>query len=378
MTSAAEAGMEEKSFMPETCYLIQETHIPSKAKFPVIDAHNHLWGGFDKIDEMVHVMDDVGVIACSDLTSNVKIDWRDGGYSLRDGNIDDFIRFTRSSWPGRFYGFTTATFNRPADRPLFLDPKQFVEKTISVLNEHMNKGIKGLKILKELGLHYRDNQGKLIHVDDDFLAPVWEEAGRLGMPVLIHQSDPYGFFEPVTPENEHYSTLKKYPDWGFADPKFPAKKELLDRRDRLVKDHPGTVFILPHVANYAENLGYVSELLNRHKNIYIDFSARLDELGRQPYTARDFMIKYQDRIVFGTDMPLSGEMYRCYFRFLETRDEYFIPPDYDGSFGRYRWRIYGLGLPDNVLKKIYYQNILKVIPALKQELNLPPAIKTTV
>jgi len=364
--------------MAEACYLIHEAHIPARAKYPVIDAHNHLWGGFDKIDEMVNVMNDVGVVACCDLTSNVTIDWKERGYSLGAGNIDEFFRIIRTSCPGKFYGFTTATFNRPADQPLYSDPKQFVEKTIQVLNEHVNKGIKGLKILKELGLHYKDNQGNLIHVDDEILAPIWEEAGRLGVPVLIHQSDPYGFFEPITPENEHYSTLKKYPDWSFAEAKFPTKMELLNRRDRLLKNHPDTVFILPHVANYAENLGYVSELLDHHKNIFIDFSARLDELGRQPYTARDFMIKYQDRIVFGTDMPLSREMYRCYFRFLETCDEYFIPPDYDGSFGRYRWRIYGLGLPDKVLKKIYSQNILKVIPSLKNELNFPPASKTPV
>lgn len=221
-----------------------------------------------------------------------------------------------------------------------------------------------MKILKELGLHYRDAGGNLINVDDERLAPVWEEAGRLGVPVLMHQADPVGFFEPVTPDNEHYDSLRKYPAWSFADPKFPRFHELLERRDRLLKRHPKTIFILPHVANYPENLRYVARLLDECPNVFIDFSARLDELGRQPYTAHDFFVRYQDRILFGADMPPSREVYCCYFRFLETRDEYFMPPDYDGTFARCRWRIHGLGLPDKALEKIYYQNALKVIPGL--------------
>jgi predicted TIM-barrel fold metal-dependent hydrolase len=358
--------------MGQNRYLFTKEHIPLKARYPVIDAHNHLWGGFDKMDEIVTVMDEVGVISYCDLTSNVAISWEGGGYSLGSNEISKFFQSVRAFPPGKFYGFTTATFNKPITKPLYLEPKEFVEKTIEVLHEHTRQGTKGLKILKELGLHYTDKNGKLIHLDNPVLAPIWEEVGHLGIPVLIHQSDPYGFFQPITPENEHYDTLRKYPDWNFSDAKFPKKSELLKRRDNLIRNFPNTVFMLPHVANFAENIEYVSELLDNNKNIYIDFSARIDELGRQPYTSREFMIKYQDRIYFGTDMPASKDMYRCYFRFLETYDEYFIPPDYDGTFGRFRWHIYGLGLPAEVLKKIYYKNILKIIPSLSEELGINP------
>jgi predicted TIM-barrel fold metal-dependent hydrolase len=263
-------------------------------------------------------------------------------------------------------------FTRPSDKPLFEDDKKFVSECIAALKEHARLGAKGLKILKELGLHYRDKKGNLINCDDKRLAPIWEEAGFLKMPVLIHQSDPAGFFEPATPENEHYETLKKYPAWSFADTKFPRKNDLLKRRDNLVRQHPGTIFILPHFANCPEDIQYVSDLLDKNPNVFIDFSARLDELGRQPYSTRDFFIKHQDRILFGTDMPAniptSQEMYRTYFRFLETFDESFYAPDYDGTFDRARWPVCGIGLPREVLKKIYHENILNLIPTLKIEL----------
>ena len=144
----------------------------------------------------------------------------------------------------------------------------------------MQRGARGLKILKELGLHYRDGNGDLVRVDDPKLAPIWDECGKLGVPVLIHQSDPFGFFEPITPENEHYDTLKKFPTWSFSDPKFPHKQELMDRRNNLIRRHRNTIFMLPHVANFPEDLGYVSTFLDENPNVYIDFSARIDELGR--------------------------------------------------------------------------------------------------
>jgi predicted TIM-barrel fold metal-dependent hydrolase len=359
--------------MAKKNWLVNEQTDIRKAAYPAIDAHNHLWGNW-QVGRVIETLDEVGVISYCDLTGNVHIEFSGGGYVIQPGTIEDFFENCAGKYPGRFYCFTMANFATPVQKPLFEDPERFVADCIETLNAHHQLGAKGLKILKELGLHYRDKDGNLINCNDPRLFPIWEEAGRLNMPVLIHQADPAGFFEPVTPENEHYESLKKYPSWSFADPKFPRKVELLKRRDDLVSQHPGTTFILPHFGNYAENIRYISDLLSENSNVYIDFSARIDELGRQPYSSREFFIKHQDRIIFGTDMPAnidsSVEMYRTYFRFLETYDESFYSPDYDGTFDRARWPICGIGLPKEVLRKIYYENILKIIPSLKNEISL--------
>lgn len=354
--------------MAQQCYLIRDEHIPERPRFVAVDAHNHLWGNWASVADVVATMDACGIAAYCDLTANIAISWGAGGYILGLGSFAEFLHNTAAVFPGRFYGFTAATFAAPTDAPLFTNATDFVARTVDLLREHVANGARGLKILKELGLHYRDGDGRLIAVDEPRLDPIWAEAGRLGVPVLIHQSDPCGFFEPTTPFNEHYGSLQKYPSWSFSDPKFPRKAELLARRDRLVRRHPDTVFLLPHVANYAENLDYVAGLLDENPNVYIDFSARIDELGRQPYRSREFLCRYQDRVYFGTDMPASPAMYRCYFRFLETYDEYFFAPDYDGTFDRWRWPICGLGLPDTVLRKIYHENAAALIPGLRAQL----------
>src|SRR5438445_4489466 len=181
------------------CSLIREEHILPRACFPVIDAHNHLWGKWNTLENVIKVMDAVGIVIYCDLTSNISLEWAQGGYASSPGDIGHFFRECAERYPHRFYGFTTATLAPPLGQPLFSDAKEFVERTIMILRDHVTRGAHGLKVLKELGLSYRDGEGKLIHCDDDRLAPIWEQAGKLGVPIFIHQADPFCVFEAVTP-----------------------------------------------------------------------------------------------------------------------------------------------------------------------------------
>lgn len=348
-------------FKPES-KLRRPAHVPERARFPVIDAHNHL---FEPVpaDRLVRVMDEVGVRAFVNLTANTRMELVDNCYTIHRCEIDEYMRGYVRAHPGRFAGFTMSGFAKWGDFVLFEDD-DFVDRTVADLESDVSRGALGLKVTKELGLRFRDRDGAMVAVDDRRLFPIWERAGRLGVPVLIHVSDPVAFFDPIDEKNEHYPTLVEFPDWSFHGSHF-SKWELLEQRNRVIAAHPDVTFILAHVANNPEDLDSVSAVLDALPNTFIDFSARIDELGRQPYTARDFFVAYQDRILFGTDMPVTPEIYRCYFRFLETRDEYFDYPDYIGRWGRSRWRIHGLHLPDDVLRKVYYQNALRAIPGLE-------------
>jgi hypothetical protein len=336
-----------------------------RARFPVVDAHNHLFGDL-RADEMIAVMDAAGVETFVNVTGNCSLPIEAGGYAIRRRPFAEFRRGWMDRFPGRFAAFTMSEFARWDDFRLFAGPggaKGFVDRCIGQLEADVGEGASGLKVTKELGLRFTDERGRMIPVDDPRLFPVWRRAGELGLPVLIHVSDPLGFFLPADAENEHLPTLREFPGWSFHG-SFFGKDELIEQRDRMIAAHPGTRFLLPHVANYPEDLDRVARLLGRFPNVWIDFSARMDELGRQPYSARDFMIAWQDRILFGSDMPLSTDVYRCYFRFLETRDENFEYIDYLGRWGHARWRIHGLHLPDAVLGKIYRENARRLVPQL--------------
>jgi predicted TIM-barrel fold metal-dependent hydrolase len=227
----------------------------------------------------------------------------------------------------------------------------------------VRRGARGLKVLKDLGLGVRDKTGKFITVDDPRLDPIWEECGRLGIPVSIHVTDPEAFFYPADASNERYEELTEHPDWSFSSPQFPSKQSILEARNRVFARHPHTTFIALHMGNWPENLDYVGQVLDRYPNTYVEFGAREAELGRQPRRSREFFLKYQDRIMFGTDNGPEEEMYRNYFRWLETADEYF---DYWGYPGQGRWKIYGMELPSPVLEKVYHLNADKLFSASPQ------------
>jgi predicted TIM-barrel fold metal-dependent hydrolase len=343
--------------------LKRHSHVPERARIPVIDAHNHLFADMPA-DRMVEIMDAVGVRTFVNVTGNCGMPFDDKGYTIKRRDIGIYICDWMEKYPGRFACFTMADFAQWDEFTLDLDAG-FAERCTATLEKDVRAGAIGLKVTKELGLRFHAPDGSMIRVDDPRLYPVWKRAGELGLPVLIHTTDPVGFFLPTDdPSGEHYATLQKYPGWSFHGSHF-SKRELLEQRTRMMADHPGTTFICPHVANNPEDLDWVSSLLDRLPNVCIDFSARMDELGRQPYSARDFFLRYQDRVLFGSDMPISLEMYRCYFRFLETKDEYFDYPGYMGEMDNVtRWKIYGLYLPESVLEKIYSGNALRVIPGL--------------
>jgi predicted TIM-barrel fold metal-dependent hydrolase len=237
---------------------------------------------------------------------------------------------------------------------------KFPEWAAKRLRFQKERGAEGLKIWKPFGLLVRDDGDGLVRVDDPRLDPIWETAGELRLPVLIHVADPVAFFDPVDETNERWEELGNHPDWAFSSSPFPSFMEIMDGLNRLVMRHSNTTFIGAHLGCYGENLRWVGQMLEECPNYYIDISARLGELGRQPYTARKFLIQYQDRILFGSDMGPDPDEYRIYFRFLETDDEYFNYNSSDVPL-QGRWYVCGMYLPDEVLKKIYHDNAVRVL-----------------
>ena len=314
-------------------------HKIDRAKFYVIDVHNHV-NDAARIEEampperVVEIMDKTNVKTVVILTGM----WGDKLQHV----IDTMVK----PYPGRFYVFTLIDWSK-------IDDPNFSQLMVQQLADSVRRGARGLKILKELGLGVRDKSGKLIAIDDPRLDPVWEECGRLGVPVSIHIGDPEAFFHPIDGKNERYEELISHPDWSFYGPQFLPLEELIAARDRMIAKHPHTHFVVLHVGNWPENLDNIEALLRRFPNVDIEFGAREAELGRQPRRTYKLFTDFQDRVMFGTDNSFEADMYQNYFRWLETDDEYF---DYYDAPGQGRWKIYGLALPDTVLEKIYHGN----------------------
>jgi predicted TIM-barrel fold metal-dependent hydrolase len=236
----------------------------------------------------------------------------------------------------------------------------FGQRAARQLEEDIKAGAKGLKVFKNLGLRSRKADGSRLKVDDPELDPIWETCARLNVPVLIHVADPQEFFEPIDYNNERWLELALYPDRRYQDrSRFPAFAELTEERNRMFARHPRTRFIMAHMGWHANDLAKLGALFDRLPNVYADVAAVLYDLGRQPRGARDFLIKYQDRLIFGKD-SFQPDEYPYYWRTFETADEYF---DYYRDYHAF-WKLYGLNLPDEVLKKLYYKNALKVVPGL--------------
>jgi len=331
-------------WQPKSQLVVKETII-LKPKFPVIDIHNHL-GKLENTKKYLEEMDKAGVWKCVSLD----------GRSAKDF-YKEHLKVSQSVSKDRFIVFFNPDFTK-------IDEPEFGRKEAEKLVEAVKLGVRGLKIHKTLGLNFKDKTGKVIPVDDPRIDPIWAKCGELGIPVLIHVSDPVAFHTPVDRFNERYDELGAHPNWSFYGDKYPySKEEILTQLYHVIAKHPNTIFISTHMGNLAEDLGRVAMWLEKYPNMYVDIDARISEIGRQPYTARKFMIKYQDRVLFGTDTPCDAEAYRVYYRFLETDDEYIDPAKSHHLQGR--WMIYGIFLPDNVLEKIYNKNALKILAMFK-------------
>jgi predicted TIM-barrel fold metal-dependent hydrolase len=368
--AAAEAGsLALKDFQPKSMLHVPETKVP-RARFPVIDMHTHLsqtakgGDGVSIGDEVTHLIaarDAVTLMDRKNVRTMVNLT---GGHGA---GLEKTIAAFDRAFPGRFLTCTEPTYEQ------LLDPK-YPTLQADAIEKAARAGARGLKILKTLGLYLREQitSGPLVKIDDRRFDPMWEACAAHRLPVFIHIADPEAFFTPVDRFNERYDELGFHPDWSFYGKDFPSFAELVAARDRMYARHPKTQFLSLHFGHDAENLALVGQALDRFPNMTVELGARIGELGRQPRASRKFFDKYQDRIHFGTDAipPPEGDhypqqgfndlLYEIYYRFLETEDEYFdyapapVPP-------QGRWRIYGLGLPEGILKKVYTDNAARLL-----------------
>jgi len=337
-----------RDFQPKSM-LHAPVHNVYRARFPVIDVHNHVNDARTPDKERIPP---AKVVEMMDNCNLQKIVILTGGWGeALQKVVDQMVK----PYPDRFAVFVQLDWTN-------LDAPDFAQQMVRQIDDAVARGARGLKITKELGLLVRYKSGKLLTVDDPHLDPIWAECGRLGIPVAIHVTDPEAFFHPLDATNERFEELIDNPDWSFYGPQFPSKESIIEARDRMFAKHPSTTFISLHVGNWPEDLDYVSDLLNRHPNVVVEIGARVAELGRQPRRARTFFLEYQDRILFGTDFSVSEEMYRNHFRWLETADEYF---DYWSAPEQGRWKIYGIDLPDEVLEKVYHRNAERIFSQFK-------------
>ena len=353
-------GLLLEDYRPRTM-LRTPVHEIVRPRFAVVDVHNHLgpgWGGewaTKPPGELLATLDAAGVDTLVNL---------DGGFG--DGLSRQLERWQSSS--ARIVTFATLDYEGWAT------DRAFGETEARRLRDSAARGARGLKVWKTLGLRARDDAGRRVAIDDPRLDPLWSAAGELDLPILIHIADPFAFFEPLDETNERWEELRAHPDWHFwptrppgrpEAPGFPPFDELLGAFEGLVGRHPRTTFVGAHMASASEDLALVGRLLDEYPNLNVDIAARLAELGRQPYSTRALMLRHPDRILFGLDEPAEPSLYRLHYRFLETFDESFdysnrpVPP-------QGRWQIHGIGLPDDVLRKVYRDNarrILKLGPA---------------
>lgn len=321
--------------------LVTKEHKIERAKFPFIDIHSHHWNPTtEHVEDLIKGMDSINLRVLVNLSGGT-------GEELRKT-----VAAMKGRYPDRFVVFANMNYDD-------LNTPGFGKRAAARLEQDVKNGAQGLKIFKDFGMELKYANGQRVHVDDPEFDPVFEKCAELNIPVLIHVAEPSAFFDPWDYSNERWLELKQFPRRARPPAEYPPFETLMAERNHLFAKHPKTNFIAAHLAFHGNDLERLGKLFEAYPNVNVDIAAVLAELGRQPYSAHDFLIKYQDRILMGKDIYEVSE-YRWYFRCLETRDEYFEYYRKRHAF----WRIYGFEVPDEVLKKVYYKNALRLVPGM--------------
>jgi predicted TIM-barrel fold metal-dependent hydrolase len=333
-------------YRPKSMLVVPE-HKVQRAKYPVIDFHGHpqgQLGSVESLERLAGTLDSINVrlmIAANNIGGdNLK---RTVATIASSPAMKDRMRvFTGIGLGGVGPGWA--------------------ERAIAQLETDVAAGAVGIgEIGKGFGQSVRKADGSRLRLDDPDLKPVWDAAGRLRLPVFIHTADPPAFYLPHDFLNERWLEMALFPGRAISPDQHPNFEELMSERDNLFRNNPKTTFVAAHMGWHTHDLGRLAKMLDEMPNLYVEMGAVLYDIGRQPRVARDFFVKYQDRILFGKD-SFQPEEYPYYWRVFETRDDYF---DYYRNYHAF-WKLYGLDLPDAVLKKVYYQNALKIAPRLPQ------------
>jgi predicted TIM-barrel fold metal-dependent hydrolase len=337
--------MDFEAYDPPSTLVVDE-HKLTRAKFPFIDIHNHQ--GDMTSASTLHTL----IAEMDKLNMAVMVNLSGRGFRRSGDHLEKSVEAVNQHYPKRFILFTNIDFSD-------IDNPEWQSRTLNQLETDVKSGAMGLKIYKSLGMSSRDSKGNRIAVDDPRIDPIWAKCGELGIPVLIHTADPKSFWDPMDENNERWLELKTVPSRKRSETDPAPWEQLIQEQHHVFKKHPKTTFINAHMGWYPNNLKKLAELMDAMPNMYVEIGAVIAELGRQPRTAREFIIRYQDRVLFGKDSWVPEE-YATYFRVLETADEYF---PYHKRYHAF-WRMYGMELPDEVLKKVYYKNALKLISSI--------------
>ena len=333
-----------EDYNPKSTLVVSSNEI-KRSKYPFIDIHNHQFDMPVKdLSDLVSEMDSLNMAFMVNLSG------------FRGQYLKMCLDNIKKNAPERLGVFVNLNWEN-------IDSDTFLENNIKILRDAKKDGAIGLKVYKSLGLTDKDSNGNRIAVNDPRIDPIWEECGKLGFPVLIHSADPASFWKPKDKNNERWLELKQKPN-RYRNPElFPSFESIIAEQHNVFEKHPKTIFINAHLGWMGSDLDRLSSHLDKYPNVVTEIGAVLAELGRQPKRARKFFIDHQDKILFGKDAYNQQEYY-TYFRVLETEDEYF---DYYRKRHAF-WKMYGLGLPDSILKKVYYKNALRILPSINKSL----------